>query len=122
MISNCDYKIEIKFDQYNKPYYKMFRKDEPYTIQPEDYRELAVVFSDLAFKTKTKADEEDRTARIMAAKGDIKNMDVNAARRLLSYEGKRLWVDIHNAMTGGHGYRLAANGDIEDVPMAGVWK
>ena len=49
------------------------------------------------------------------------NMNVNQARRLLSYEGKRLWVDAINAKTGGRGYTLAANGDIVDVPMAGVW-
>ena len=124
MIKTPDFKIEIGFDQNlsGRPYYNVFRKDEPYQPETEEYKELAEVFGFLSFVLKRHVEEMEKTAQVAALKGTMGNLDVNQARRLLSDEGKRLWVDIHNAMTGGNGYRIAANGDIVDVPMEGVWK
>ena len=122
-ISTPDFKIEINFDQYYQPYYKVFRKGEPYTVKPEDYAQLSFIFNHLALLTQNAAEREARrTQQEAAIKADLVNMDVNQARRLLSNEGKRLWVDIQNTKTGGRGYTIAPNGDIADVPMEGVWK
>ena len=122
MIKNEDYKVLIQFDKSGKAYYKVFRKDEPYTPTTEDYKELARVFGHFELVIEKHVEEMEKTAQVAALKDKIENLDVNQARRLLSDEGKRLWVDTINAKTGGRGYTLAANGDIVDVPMAGVWK
>lgn len=124
MIKTPDFKIKIGFDQNlsGRPYYKVFRKDEPYQPVTEDYKELAEVFDFLSFRLKRHVEEMEKMAQESALKGPLENLDVNQARRLLSHEGKRLWVDFINAKTGGCGYTLAANGDIVDVPMEGVWR
>lgn len=122
-ISTPDFKIEINFDQYYQPYYKVFRKGEPYTVKPEDYAKLSSIFNHLALLTQNAAEREARLAQQEAAvKADLVNMDVNQARRLLSDVGKRMWVDIQNTKTGGRCYTISPNGDIADVPMEGVWK
>ena len=124
MIKTPDFKIEIGFDQNlsGRPYYNVFRKDEPYQPETEDYKELSEVFNFLSFIIKRHVEEMEKTAQVAALKDKLENLDVNQARRMLSFEGKRLWVDIINAKTGGRGYTLAANGDIVDVPMEGVWR
>ena len=124
MIKTPDFKIEIGFDQNlsGRPYYNVFRKDELYQPETEDYKELSEVFKFLSFIIKRHVEEMEKTAQVAALKGMLENLDVNQASRMLSFEGKRLWVDIINAKTGGCGYTLAANGDIVDVTMEGVYR
>lgn len=122
MIKTPDYKIEIKFDGnlLGLPYYQVFRKDEPYTLQDEDYKDLGDVFIHLAFAVNRHVEELEKTALLSSLRGKVENMDMEQANRLLSEDGRRVWVDAHNAT--GNCYRIGKDGKIAQVPMAGVWK
>ena len=119
-----DYKIEIKFDQTlsGRPYYNVFLNGQSHQPNLDEYKEIADALKFLSFVIEKHVKEMEETAQVAALKDKIENLDVNQARRLLSDEGKRLWVDIINAKTGGHGYTYTPNGEIVDVPMEGVWR
>lgn len=115
-----DYKIEIRFDQTGRPFYKVFRKDEPYTMQDEDYKVWGDVLNHLSYVVNRHIEEMEKTALVSSLRGNVECMDMEQANRLLSEEGKRVWVDIHNAT--GNCYRIDNDGKIAQVPMDGVWK
>lgn len=120
MIKTPDYKIEISFDLAGRPYYKVFRKDEPYTLQNFDYKQLGEVLNQLSYAVNRHVEELERTALVATMRRQVEGMNMEQANRLLSEDGRRVWVDIHNAT--GNCYRIDGDGKIAQVPMAGVWK
>ena len=122
MIKTPDYKIEIRFDDNlsGRPLYQVFRNGEPYILQYEDYKELGDVLAYLSYAVNRHAEELEKTALVSSLRGQVEGMNMEQANRLLSEEGKRVWVDIHNAT--GNCYRIGGDGKIAQVPMAGVWK
>ena len=120
MIRSEDFKIEIRFVKGGEHYYEVFRKGEPYKMQLEDYCEMKELFVDLAVKLGRHIDELKKTEELLSARKMLEGLSKTHAMKMLSEEGKRMWVDVHNAT--GNCYRYCGNGDIEDVPMEGVWK
>lgn len=122
MIKTPDFKIVIKFHHglSGEPYYEVLRDDEPYQMKIEDYKVLGEVFNHLSFVVNRHVEEMEKTALVSSLRGKIECIDMKQANRLLSEEGRRVWVDIHNAT--GNCYRIGNDGKIAQVPMAGVWK
>lgn len=120
MIKNADYRIEIRFAQDGQPYYEVFRKDEPYAMQLDEYRELGEVFKDLSVVVERYISNAEKTEELLSARKLLENLSKKYAIQMLSENGKRMWVDVHNAT--GNNYRYCQNGDIEAVPMEGVWR
>ena len=120
MINNTDCQVVVKFGADHQPYFTALYKGEPFKIEKDEYRELEDVFRLLAYEAGSTFSRLETEEKLTKVKANLEDMNMDDANRILSDEGKRLWVEMM-FRKGYYHYRLAS-GKITEIPLEGIWK